>query len=581
MDVRFTPDHNASHWLRDSLGDSSSTDTLLSSYEITSQDAFGTPVNEDTSWLRSEQGSQVPSGSITFDSAPVSIDDDYLWLRSSSKDATTPVPNLAPDDSSSQGLLGTPINDDTSWLSPLPDVEIIPPEMMEDYEITSQDAFGTAINVEYEELQDHKVRSVYLITYSQANTERFDRKSFAEAVVSAFNQGKAKVLKWVCALENHSNGGQHFHVAVHLSKIKRWKSVKQAIMDQFGIVLHFSDFHNDYSDAWHYVTKEDQNCLQSVNHPEIVRKTAPRTRRATAQRKSVAKGNKNGKEKIKRLTPLAFSQIIRKENIRRLVELYSFIKKEERQGNFAVAEFFHNRKKGKVEELISTTWEIEMADEVLKREKMTRLEILSRYMDENTCQCNGQWLENALETLQNNGISAGDFASAVITLLDEGRKKGSNILIKGEADCGKSFLFYPLKEIYNCFSNPASSTFNWIGVENAEVIFLNDFRWEPAVIPWFQLLQLLEGDVVNFPAPKNHSQSNICFTRDSPIFATSADEIVSNKIGSLMIKETKMMKKRWKVFNFTHEIPEHEIREVKPCGICFAKLITDPDNLFQ
>ena len=221
--------------------------------------------------------------------------------------------------------MGTPINDDTSWLSPLPNIEMIPPKMMEDYQIMSQDAFGTAmqsesnsfpstpINVEYEELLDHKVRSVYLITYSQADTERFDRKSFAEAVVSAFNEGKAKVLKWVCALENHSNGGKHFHVAVHLSKIKRWKSVKQTIMDKYGIVLHFSDFHNDYSDAWHYVTKEDQNCIQSVNHPQIVRMTAPRTRRATAQRKSVAKGNKNGKEKVKRLTPLAFTQIIRKE----------------------------------------------------------------------------------------------------------------------------------------------------------------------------------------------------------------------------------------------------------------------------
>ena len=341
MDVKCTPDNNAAHCLRDSLGDSGSTDILLGSYQITSQDAFGTPVNEDTSWLRCEKGSQVPSESITLHSAPVSVDEGYLWLRSSKKYANTPVPRSAADDSLCEGLLGTPINDDTSWLSPSPNIETIPPEMMEEYQITSQDAFGTAmqsesnsvpstpINVEYEELLDHKVRSVYLITYSQADTERFDRKSFAEAVVTAFNQGKAKVVKWVCALENHSNGGKHFHVAVHLSKIKRWKSVKQTIMDKYGIVLHFSDFHNDYSDAWHYVTKEDQNCIQSVNHPQIVRMTAPRTRRATAQRKSVAKGNKNGKEKVKRLTHLAFTQIIRKENIIRLGELYSFIKKEE------------------------------------------------------------------------------------------------------------------------------------------------------------------------------------------------------------------------------------------------------------
>ena len=31
-----------------------------------------------------------------------------------------------------------------------------------------------------------------------------------------------------------------------------------------------------------------------------------------------------------------------------------------------------------------------------------------------------------------------------------------------------------------------------------------------------------------------------------------------------MVKETKMMKKRWKVYEFTHEIPQEEIKEVKP-----------------
>ena len=33
---------------------------------------------------------------------------------------------------------------------------------------------GTPINVEYQELQEHKIRSVYLVTYSQADVERFN-----------------------------------------------------------------------------------------------------------------------------------------------------------------------------------------------------------------------------------------------------------------------------------------------------------------------------------------------------------------------------------------------------------------------
>ena len=606
--------NNESSWQQPSQNEITVPLEMQCSYNITSQDIFGTPINSNSSWLRSSQDENyVPVGIIasfettSHDVSDTPINTDSSWLRSSQNETDVPVGIMCSYEGTSQDIFGTPINTDSSWLrSPLqaPD---IPVEMMSSYDITSQDIFqrpmgdvsnrpstsimnneqcetlqSTPINFEYQHLLDHKVRSVYLITYSKADTSRFNRQTFAEAVVSLFNNGKAKVVKWVCAMEKHQDGGNHFHLAVKLSKLKRWKGIKNGMMDLHGVVLHFSDIHTDYSDAWHYVTKEDKSVIQSPNHPTEIPRTAGRTPRGSVQTKGNGTGKRNSKGKVKvtRLSPLAFTQLIRKHKIRRLVELYSFMKKEEQSGNFAVAEFFHNRKKCKVEELINNTWDIEESDAYLKREKMSRLEILSQYMEETPCLCNGEWLMLALQTLANNHISREDFASAVITLLDDGRKKGANILVKGEADCGKSFLFFPLKKIFRCFANPASSTFNWLGVENAEVIFLNDFRWTPQVIPWFQLLQLLEGDEVKFPAPKNHAKENIIFTRDCPIFATSADEIVSNKIGSLMVKETKMMKKRWKVYDFTHEIPQDEIKEVKPCGVCFGKLVTDPQHLF-
>lgn len=565
-------------WLRPSEDESTVPIEMQCSYSITSQDIFGTPINNDSSWLRSAQNElDVPVGIMcsydptTQDIFGTPINEDSSWLRSSQNEIDVAVGMMCSSDITSEDISQAPMENGSSGSSST----ILNDEQCEALE-------STPINFEYEELLDHKVRCVYLITYSQADTSRFNRRTFAEAVLSLFNNGKAKVIKWVCAMENHRDGGKHFHLAVKLSKLKRWKAIKKGMMDLHDVVLHFSDIHTDYSDAWHYVTKEDKEVIQSPNHPVEIRRTAPRTQRGSAQTKGngIRKKNAKGKEKVSRLSPLAFTQLIRKHNIRRLVELYSLMKKEERSGNFAVAEFFHNRKKSKVEELITNTWDIEESDADLKREKMSRLEILSKYMEETPCSCNGQWLVLALQTLANNHISREDFASSVVTLLDDGRKKGTNILVKGESDCGKSFLFFPLKEIFHCFANPASSTFNWLGVEKAEVIFLNDFRWSPQVIPWFQLLQLLEGDEVKFPAPKNHTKENIIFKRDSPVFATSVDEIVSNKVGSLMVKETKMMKKRWKVFEFTHEIPEEEIKEVKPCGVCFGKLITDPEHLF-
>ena len=223
--------------------------------------------------------------------------------------------------------------------------------------------------------------------------------------------------------------------------------------------------------------------------------------------------------------------------------MFALIKCEENAGNYALPEYFHNRKRSKIIEIMESTWEIEESTATLARERLTRLEIVTKYMNENACLCNGEWLTLAIETLTNNGITREEFSTAMITSLQNGRKKGTNILIKGEANCGKSFLFFPLKKIFNSFCNPSPATFNWLGIENAEIIFLNDFRWSPNVIPWANFLHLLEGDEVSFHAPKNHYHKDK-LTRDTQMFATSSDEVVSNQIGTLMLKETKMMKFR-------------------------------------
>jgi len=83
----------------------------------------------------------------------------------------------------------------------------------------------------------------------------------------------------------------------------------------------------------------------------------------------------------------------------------------------------------------------------------------------------------------------------------------------------------PLAEIYNTFINPASGTFAWVGAESAEVVFLNDFRWSEKIMPWSDLLNLLEGTPIHIPAPKTHFAEDILWTRLSPIFCTSQAKI--------------------------------------------------------
>ena len=45
------------------------------------------------------------------------------------------------------------------------------------------------------------------------------------------------------------------------------------------------------------------------------------------------------------------------------------------------------------------------------------------------------------------------------------------------------------------------------------------------MIPWKELLILLEGQAVHLPSPKNHYSNDICIDKDTPIVATSKGEI--------------------------------------------------------
>ena len=104
-----------------------------------------------------------------------------------------------------------------------------------------------------------------------------------------------------------------------------------------------------------------------------------------------------------------------------------------------------------------------------------------------------------------------------------GRGKGRNVMIIGPANCGKTFILKPLCDIFNAFVNPASGTFSWVGVEEAEIIFLNDFRWSERIIPLQDLLRLLEGDTIHIATPKTHfAQDIILQTR--PYFAPAQAE---------------------------------------------------------
>ena len=132
-----------------------------------------------------------------------------------------------------------------------------------------------------------KHRSVYLVTYSHADGN-WSRESYADAVVSTFEQADCQAVQWVCSKEDHAEGGHHFHLAIKLNRQKRWLRVRNQIAKSHGINVNFSDGHSQYYDAWQYVTKEDPDFVESENHPDLSAGFVPRTISASNQRRSTS-----------------------------------------------------------------------------------------------------------------------------------------------------------------------------------------------------------------------------------------------------------------------------------------------------
>jgi hypothetical protein len=94
--------------------------------------------------------------------------------------------------------------------------------------------------------------------------------------------------------------------------------------------------------------------------------------------------------------------------------------------------------------------------------------------------CGGLWQEAAHELFKQNGLDELAWKTAVKASLEDGRQKGNVVCLAGsEGNEGKSFLFAPLAEVFGqsgVFGTPTKSSFPLLGLENARVVLLDDWR---------------------------------------------------------------------------------------------------------
>ena len=267
--------------------------------------------------------------------------------------------------------------------------------------------------------------------------------------------------------------------------------------------------------------------------------------------------------------------IIRNNNKSDL-QLCALAQSEIDDGKHDFAVFVSKQTEENRNELIKTVWKMQNGKARIQRLNKTRMDILEEHSHKE-CVCLGEWLRSENEILNFNNISKREFTREIRTALDKGRGKKQNAMLAGPTNCGKSILLNPLKDIFNAFVNPANSTFAWVGAETAEIVYLNDFRWNEKIMTWADMLNLLEGAPVHIAAPKTHFTEDILCTKDTPIFCTSNDRIRKYDHGQVNELETEMMDARWTIFPLRHQF--REPKEIPACSKCFTVFLKNDSTL--
>lgn len=451
----------------------------------------------------------------------------------------------------------------------------------------------------------------YLVTYSDADLGKFPtREAYARAVVGAF--GGNMVDYYVCGMEPHQSGAPHYHLAIRLSRSARWFYAKKSIQEQYGVVLNFSEPPGGgyYSRAFAYVTKQDENAKKGgvlMQHPPVEKLQTQATcgaakanavyrekrKAANAQTKDNNKGTKK-KEKTKRLGKYDVVMVIRKNKLKTDNELLAFSERRVDAGNDDLARYLTQLGERTRQELLKDAWKMASSIEQVAEAKKSRLELLREFAgDENKCVCHGGvWLVLALDLLDKNNIPMQEFAERMYRAMVVGRQKHVNVMLIGPSNCGKTFLMEPLNIVFGSkvFNTPASSMFGWRGLEECDIIYLNDFRWvnpitnpKVGIIVWDAFLRLLEGANCSLPAPMNTCAKHIELTpqNDMPIFCTGLDEIryfennTQEPQTQKHVLENEMMQERWinPVFRLNHRFDQEHKVLCEPCGHCFAQLV--------
>ena len=237
--------------------------------------------------------------------------------------------------------------------------------------------------------------------------------------------------------------------------------------------------------------------------------------------------------------------------------------------------------------LIESIWQWENVGAILEDATRARLATLHAAAA-GPCICSGLWPTTVTRSVIDNEIPLQDLCTDVLYALQHGRSETTPVVVLagGSGGEGKSFFLKPLIPLFGqetVFPCPEPGTFPLLDLPGKKLVFLDDWRFNRAVLPYETQCRWFDGSSLRVQRPQNQNgvAGHVTYQGTAPIFATTKlgdmarfEQLsqIDAETGLARDADASMIYRRLKVYKFYRRIPKSSSR-VEYCPACFAQLL--------
>ena len=395
----------------------------------------------------------------------------------------------------------------------------------------------------------------------------------------------------------------HDHLPMKAEASFRFMPVKRALLRRHGLASHWSCTHVGYWSCVRYcAVPSPKKPFASLDHKPLLWPEAthpkieecchqPVTANALHQlrQKRVLDAAELGEEEP-RVTEMDVWALVVRTGIRNTddsrrahLELAAYAKQH--CSTVMCAYLFKNR--AKLPGLIDDIWQWENAEQLLGVAQRTRMQAMEAAA-QSTCVCNGEWISFVVSCFVQNSVDLSEVCHDIMVALRDGRSETTPVIVLAGASGGegKSAFLKGLLSVFDApglvFQSPGKGNFPLLDLPQAAVAFLDEFRFDPDIVP-FSVQQLwFDGSGVPIARPQNTGAAgHLLYKGSAPVFVTTklADlrrleraAAIDRASGLPADAEASMLLRRLKTFSFTKRVVK-PAKKFAYCGHCFARLV--------